>query len=244
MDYVYPQHLSPYFLFFLFLVGGIFFFVRSLRDGYWGEHSEDLKYRMLDDEEEQCTKSQLRRDRNGSRRNERFPEDLKSYAGGWMTEKKGTDSDVPEILTSYCLRLPRISLAFINGEVNHSTRGRAGPPVGCRHRNRQRIYVFCAALIAIFAIITVKFAFRVSRRLKPMRIRPTFEAIEGRLLDQDGEVPARLPRANQCLRLRDPIAEGRYEDAYRLLAPPIRSRPSADVSAAHLAKPTVVEAMR
>ncbi len=35
-DYVYPSIFFSYFLFFLFLVGGIFFFVRSFRDGYWG----------------------------------------------------------------------------------------------------------------------------------------------------------------------------------------------------------------
>jgi hypothetical protein len=37
-------------MFFLFLVGGIFFFVRSIRDGYWGHHSEDAKFRMLNDD--------------------------------------------------------------------------------------------------------------------------------------------------------------------------------------------------
>ncbi len=50
-DYVYPSIFLAYFMFFLFLAGGIFFFVRSLRDGYWGEHGEDVKYRMLNDEE-------------------------------------------------------------------------------------------------------------------------------------------------------------------------------------------------
>lgn len=49
-DYVYPSIFFSYFLFFLFLVGGIFFFVRSFRDGYWGNHSEDPKIRMLDDD--------------------------------------------------------------------------------------------------------------------------------------------------------------------------------------------------
>jgi hypothetical protein len=49
-DYVYPSIFFSYFLFFLFLVGGIFFFVRSIRDGYWGHHSEDAKFRMLNDD--------------------------------------------------------------------------------------------------------------------------------------------------------------------------------------------------
>ena len=48
-DYVYPSIFFSYFLFFLFLAGGIFFFVRSFRDGYWGRHSEGAKFRMLTD---------------------------------------------------------------------------------------------------------------------------------------------------------------------------------------------------
>ncbi|MGB9234842.1 MAG: hypothetical protein WCC04_10545 [Terriglobales bacterium] len=51
-DYVYPSVFLAYFMFFLFVVGGVFFLVRSLRQGYWGEHSEDPKYRMLADDEE------------------------------------------------------------------------------------------------------------------------------------------------------------------------------------------------
>lgn len=50
-DYVYPSIFLSYFLFFLFLAGGIFFFIRSLRDGYWGPRGEDPKYQMLKDEE-------------------------------------------------------------------------------------------------------------------------------------------------------------------------------------------------
>jgi len=50
-DYVYPSIFLSYLLFFLFLAGGIFFFVRSLRDGYWGSHSEDAKFRMLADDD-------------------------------------------------------------------------------------------------------------------------------------------------------------------------------------------------
>ena len=38
---------------FIFLVafGALFFFIRTLRDGYWGKNSEDVKYRMLEDDE-------------------------------------------------------------------------------------------------------------------------------------------------------------------------------------------------
>ncbi len=51
-DYVYPSIFLAYLMFFLFLVGAIYFLIRSLPHGYWGEHSEDPKYRMLADDDE------------------------------------------------------------------------------------------------------------------------------------------------------------------------------------------------
>ena len=51
MDYTYPSVYFSYFLFLLFMVGALYFFTRSFRDGYWGAQSEDAKYRMLHDEE-------------------------------------------------------------------------------------------------------------------------------------------------------------------------------------------------
>jgi len=49
-DYTYPSIFFAYFVFFLLLTGALFFFVRSIRDGYWGDESEDVKYRVFDDE--------------------------------------------------------------------------------------------------------------------------------------------------------------------------------------------------
>ena len=49
-DYVYPSIFLAYFMFFLFVIGALFFLVRSRHDGYWGKDSEDPKYRMLQDE--------------------------------------------------------------------------------------------------------------------------------------------------------------------------------------------------
>ncbi len=49
-DYVYPSIFLAYFMFFLFVIGALFFLVRSRHDGYWGRDSEDPKYRMLEDE--------------------------------------------------------------------------------------------------------------------------------------------------------------------------------------------------
>ena len=50
-DYVYPSIFFSYSLFFLFVIGAVFFLVRSIRHGYWGKDSEDPKYRMLEDDE-------------------------------------------------------------------------------------------------------------------------------------------------------------------------------------------------
>ena len=50
LDYVYPSIFFSYFLFFLMLAGALFFFVRSIKHGYWGRDSEEIKYRMLKDD--------------------------------------------------------------------------------------------------------------------------------------------------------------------------------------------------
>ena len=50
-DYTYPSIFLTYLLFAIFLAGALFFFIRSFKDGYWGEKGEEVKYRMLDDEE-------------------------------------------------------------------------------------------------------------------------------------------------------------------------------------------------
>ncbi len=50
-DYTYPSIFLSYLLFFLFALGALFFLIRSVKDGYWGKDSEEVKYRMLADEE-------------------------------------------------------------------------------------------------------------------------------------------------------------------------------------------------
>jgi len=50
-DYSYPSIFFSYFMFVLFASGALFFFLRTIKDGYWGSDSEEVKYRMLQDEE-------------------------------------------------------------------------------------------------------------------------------------------------------------------------------------------------
>ncbi len=50
-DYTYPSIFFSYFMFALFAGGALFFLLRTIKDGYWGSRSEEVKYRMLQDEE-------------------------------------------------------------------------------------------------------------------------------------------------------------------------------------------------
>jgi hypothetical protein len=50
-DYTYPSVFLAYLIFAVFSGGAIYFFVRSLKDGYLGKNSEAVKYQMLADEE-------------------------------------------------------------------------------------------------------------------------------------------------------------------------------------------------
>ncbi len=49
-DYTYPTIYFSYFLFALLAGGAVYFFVRSIKDGYLGPNSEEPKYRMLRDD--------------------------------------------------------------------------------------------------------------------------------------------------------------------------------------------------
>lgn len=51
MDYTYPSVYFAYFFFLLVFIGAGYFFARSYQDGYWGEESEDAKFRMLKDDD-------------------------------------------------------------------------------------------------------------------------------------------------------------------------------------------------
>lgn len=51
-DATYVSVYFSYFLFFLLAGGAVFFFIRSLKDGYLGDDSEEPKYRMMKDDED------------------------------------------------------------------------------------------------------------------------------------------------------------------------------------------------
>jgi len=84
--------------------------------------------------------------------------ELREYAGGWLTERKGTD--LPPFLK---IALPVIALCcgaylflFMNGEVGHSTRGRLVQQLNAAtHFSRIFMYLV-AALIAIYLVVLVR----------------------------------------------------------------------------------------
>ena len=55
MDYTYPGIFLSYLMFFILFGGSAYFMFRSRKDGYWGKSSEEPKYRMLHDEDEDLT---------------------------------------------------------------------------------------------------------------------------------------------------------------------------------------------
>jgi len=53
----YPSEYFAYLFIFLVTGGAFMIFTRTFRDGYWGKESEDVKYRMLEDDVDQHPKS-------------------------------------------------------------------------------------------------------------------------------------------------------------------------------------------
>jgi hypothetical protein len=92
------------------------------------------------------------------------PEELNEIAGGWITERKNTQ--IPTFLkfayifiAGGCLTY---FLYFMNGEVNHSTRGKLVEEINrSTHSSISNPFMYVvAAMIAIFGITAVVFAFR------------------------------------------------------------------------------------
>ena len=88
--------------------------------------------------------------------------EVKSYADGWITEKKGTD--VPAFLKYAFIVIAGGCLAyfliFMNGEVNHSTRGHLVRQINSVTQSSSGFMYFVAALVAIYGVITIVFAFK------------------------------------------------------------------------------------
>jgi len=90
------------------------------------------------------------------------PEEIKEYADGWITERKNTP--IPAFLKFAYIFIAGGCLAyflyFMHGEVNHSTRGNLVRQMNQSTHTSNGFMYFVAALILIYAIIAVVFAFR------------------------------------------------------------------------------------
>jgi hypothetical protein len=90
--------------------------------------------------------------------------ELHEYAGGWITEQKGTG--IPPFLK---LAFPVIAIAaitylfvFMNGEVKHSTRGPLVQQLNAVTGNANNFMYVVAGLIAVYVLILLAFLYRKS----------------------------------------------------------------------------------
>ena len=86
---------------------------------------------------------------------------LKEYAGGWITEREGTD--IPGFLK---LAFPIIAFGctaylvmYMYGEVSHSERGQLVQAFNAATQTSDGLMYAVAALALVFGVIVVKFAF-------------------------------------------------------------------------------------
>jgi SNF family Na+-dependent transporter len=89
-------------------------------------------------------------------------EEIKEYADGWITERKGTD--VPMFLkVAYIFIIGgavTYFIIFMNGEVNHSERGVLVQAFNAVTQSSPGLMYAIAAIIAIYFIIVISFVFR------------------------------------------------------------------------------------
>ena len=87
---------------------------------------------------------------------------FKEYAGGWITEREGTE--IPTflkfayiVIAGGCLTY---FILYMYGEVNHPERGSLVRALNAATEASAGLMYAIAALIVIFGIITVVFSFR------------------------------------------------------------------------------------
>ena len=91
-------------------------------------------------------------------------DEIKSYADGWMTEKKGTEIPAFLKLTYIVVALgcAIYLIIFMNGEITHSTRGVLVQQFNKVTGTANGFMYLVAAMIVVFLLITLKFAFSKS----------------------------------------------------------------------------------
>ena len=89
------------------------------------------------------------------------PEELKSYADGWMTERKGTD--VPVFLKFAYLVIAAGCLIYLfvymNGEIHSADHGLIVQQFNRVTQSSPAFMYIVAGLIVVFILVLVKFVF-------------------------------------------------------------------------------------
>ena len=89
-------------------------------------------------------------------------EELKEYADGWITERKGTDAPAflkfaYIIIASGCMTY---LLVYMNGETSHAERGPLVQALNAATHSSSTLMYLVAALGIVYGLIVVAFAFR------------------------------------------------------------------------------------
>ena len=90
--------------------------------------------------------------------------DLKEYAGGWITERRGTAIPPFLVIVSPLIAIAAIIYLFvnINGEVNHLSRGPLVQQLNAVTGSANGFMYIVAAMIAIYVVILAAFLFKKS----------------------------------------------------------------------------------
>jgi hypothetical protein len=87
---------------------------------------------------------------------------IKEYAGGWITEREGTE--IPGFLKFAYVAIAGGALAYfflyMYGEVNHPGRGPLVRALNAATEASGGLMYAIAALIVVFGVVTVVFSFR------------------------------------------------------------------------------------
>ena len=87
---------------------------------------------------------------------------IKEYAGGWITEREGTE--IPSFLKLSFIVIAAGAVAYFlmyrNGETTHPDRGRLVEAFNAATESSPGLMYAIAAMIVIFGLILVSFAFR------------------------------------------------------------------------------------
>jgi hypothetical protein len=93
--------------------------------------------------------------------NEQPKSELHEYAGGWITERKGTK--IPGFLK---LAYPIVAIAciaylliYMNGEIHHATRGPLVQQLNAVTGSADSFIYIVAALIVVYGVILLAFLF-------------------------------------------------------------------------------------